>query len=118
MALLHLGNNFVETTKPWTLKNSKKVEEIEKLDTILRVTMEVLRCSGIALQPIIPILSSCLLDKLNVDKRLWTHMKWNEADMVVEKVLGTGDTVLFRRIQPTLINSNSVEVASKKKRIL
>ncbi|XP_055587852.1 methionine--tRNA ligase, mitochondrial [Uranotaenia lowii] len=93
--LLHSTNNLFETTTPWKLKGP---EHKAQLQAILGITMEVLRQTGIILQPIIPALCTQLLDKLNVryERRYWNDLKvqWNER----ERPLGSTDAVLFRRI--------------------
>ncbi|XP_058812419.1 methionine--tRNA ligase, mitochondrial [Topomyia yanbarensis] len=93
--LLHATNNFFETTAPWKCKGPDGKPQLE---TILALTMEVLRHTGIILQPIVPLLSGQLLDKLNVADRcrLWRDLevKFNQE----ERPLANLNAVLFRRI--------------------
>lgn len=121
MATLHLCNNFVEATKPWTLRKSGTNEDLERLNTIIAVTLEVLRVTGIILQPIVPQLMNHLLDKLNVDAdcRMWTDIsefRWNLPTGDV-KSLGPQDSVMFRRIKfeekPPVTKSENVKSKSK-----
>ncbi|XP_058453829.1 methionine--tRNA ligase, mitochondrial-like [Malaya genurostris] len=93
--MLHATNNFFETTTPWKCKGP---DGKLKLQTILAVTMEVLRQTAIILQPIVPRLSGQVLDKLNVngDHRSWCDLKvqFNQR----ERPLADSESVLFRRI--------------------
>lgn len=76
MALLHASNNFFESAKPWELKNGND-DAKRKLETIISLTMESLRVSGIILWPIIPDFSEKLLRRLNIpsDQRNWKDTK-------------------------------------------
>ncbi|XP_055629470.1 methionine--tRNA ligase, mitochondrial [Toxorhynchites rutilus septentrionalis] len=93
--LLHAANGFFEGTTPWTLKKS---EDKPRLRTILNITMEVLRQAGIILQPIVPVMSGQLLDKLSVPRkrRLWSDLRVNFA--ITERSLMGSEAILFRRI--------------------
>ncbi|XP_055549833.1 methionine--tRNA ligase, mitochondrial [Wyeomyia smithii] len=94
--LLHATNTFFETCAPWKLKDQQQRTE---LHTILGITMEVLRQVGIILQPIVPGLSSRVLDKLSVphDRRLWNDLQL-QVNRTERPLAAEGDTVLFRRI--------------------
>lgn len=131
MECLHVANNFFETCKPWEL-NGKKLNDdasnIQQRDTILSITMETLRVCSIICQPIIPMMSQQLLDKLNVDKcqRNWNDLKyflWNNNNELAmqSKDLGIGSSVLFNRIRltppPTTI-SDVQQIVGKKERIV
>ncbi|CAH0721289.1 unnamed protein product, partial [Brenthis ino] len=100
--VLHHTNLFFETMKPWELK--KKPECQKELDVILHVTLETLRICSIILQPIIPSLSTKLLDKLQIPKecRSWQHCEtpsWLQEGVISEtKNIQSGKFVLFPRI--------------------
>ncbi|EDX12973.1 GD20436 [Drosophila simulans] len=76
MAALHAANNFFESSKPWTLKAGAPDGNQARLETIIAMTMDALRLSGIVLQPIIPQLANRLLDKLSVPtaQRGWNYL--------------------------------------------
>ena len=74
--------------------------DIERLRTVLHVTMESLRVCGILLQPIVPDLSGRLLDKLAVrgSERAWAHAR--PVGRRSEDVpLSDEHVVLFRKIK-------------------
>lgn len=111
MAALHATNNFFESSKPWEFKKTtspsdviESSERTQKLDTILSITMDSLRLCSIILQPIIPNMSSKLLDKLNVcpRQRTWTNLKesfvFDVNNRVEDTLLNETNPVLFRRI--------------------
>lgn len=116
IAVLHCNNKFFEVTKPWELKKSTQNEEIEKLDTIIFLTIDTLRKVGIILQPIIPTMSTCLLDKLNISKE---DRNWNSLtkEMTDEKILGSGSSALFQRIllPKTDVKQGQIEIKKSKK---
>ena len=81
IAVLHLANNFFESTKPWELKKGDE-DQTRKLETIISMAFQSLQICGIILQPIIPEISGKLLNRLNVpeNERKWNfdeNIKWN-----------------------------------------
>uniref|UniRef100_A0A182QE22 Methionine--tRNA ligase, mitochondrial n=1 Tax=Anopheles farauti TaxID=69004 RepID=A0A182QE22_9DIPT len=96
--LLHTANNFFESTAPWKLKKSDNPKDRAMLKTIISVTMEVLRQTGIVTQPIVPELSRQLLDKLKISQsaRRWDDL--NVSFRTYDTALGVEDGILFRRI--------------------
>ncbi|XP_017874290.1 PREDICTED: methionine--tRNA ligase, mitochondrial isoform X1 [Drosophila arizonae] len=76
IAALHAANNFFECAKPWELKAGGSSPNAQRLQTIIAMTMDALRLCGIVLQPMMPQLTSRLLDKLNVPiaQRSWRHL--------------------------------------------
>ncbi|XP_050101305.1 methionine--tRNA ligase, mitochondrial [Anopheles aquasalis] len=105
--LLHTTNNFFETTTPWKLKKSESPSDRAMLNAILTITMEVLRQTAIVMQPIIPVLTERLLDKLNIpaSARTWEDTKLSFRTK--DASLGNQDSILFRRIVPS--NENKTE---------
>ncbi|XP_030563680.1 methionine--tRNA ligase, mitochondrial isoform X1 [Drosophila novamexicana] len=77
IAALHAANNFFECAKPWELKAGGSSPNPPRLQTIIAMTMDALRLCGIVLQPMMPQLTSRLLDKLNVptSQRSWRHLQ-------------------------------------------
>lgn len=95
--VLHNANNFMETFKPWELR--QKSSQTAKLETVLKIIFETLRITGIILQPIIPDLSEKLLNKINVDKqhRSWDNLKLQLDDGI--RNLSDGSAILFKRLK-------------------
>uniref|UniRef100_A0A0A1XJZ0 Methionine--tRNA ligase, mitochondrial n=1 Tax=Zeugodacus cucurbitae TaxID=28588 RepID=A0A0A1XJZ0_ZEUCU len=128
ISTLHAANNFFETARPWELKrpaaavivgdgattdaaNAQNIENFERLETIIAMTMDTLRICGIVLQPIVPQLCGKLLDKLAVppEQRLWRNLgvcfattttsSLSANETVTRLLAAHTDAVLFRRIQ-------------------
>ena len=77
----------------------KAEEDKERLEWVLSITLETLRISGILLQPVVPCLSSRLLDKLMVDN---SERRWDMAQLGRrnnESNIMQGKTVLFNKIR-------------------
>ncbi|XP_017464754.1 PREDICTED: methionine--tRNA ligase, mitochondrial isoform X1 [Rhagoletis zephyria] len=120
ISTLHAANNFFETSRPWELKrpaaavttgndvdaaNTQNIENFERLETIIAMTMDTLRICGIVLQPIVPQLCGKLLDKLAVpqEQRLWRNLDdcfatKSSNENVARPLDVHTDAVLFRRI--------------------
>jgi methionyl-tRNA synthetase len=100
IATLHQANLFFETLKPWELK--KQPSKRRELDSVLHLTLETLRVCGILLQPIIPNISSNLLNKINVprERRHFSDAKqlsWDNSNFIGKELSGD-KSVLFKRI--------------------
>lgn len=97
IATLHMTNNMIQETQPWTL--AKNPEKIEELNAVLALAFESLRINAILLQPIIPNFSERILDKINVnpEQRLWNHSKllFEQKDKPIEN----GSSKLMDRIK-------------------
>lgn len=113
--LLHTTNNFFETTTPWKLKKSENPGDRAMLNAILTITMEVLRQTAIVMQPIIPVLTERLLDKLNipVSARTWEDTKLSFRTK--DASLGDQDSILFRRIVPSTENKSEPKQEQREK---
>ncbi|XP_045622416.2 methionine--tRNA ligase, mitochondrial [Procambarus clarkii] len=74
MSVARQANAFIQEEKPWELKN---LPDRTKLDSVLRIALESVRVSGVALQPIVPTLASQILDTLGVPfhRRSWTSLQ-------------------------------------------
>ncbi|XP_063611184.1 methionine--tRNA ligase, mitochondrial-like [Penaeus indicus] len=102
MAAVRQANVFVQEERPWELKNQT---DRRRLDSVLRVALEAVCTAGIALQPIVPRLASCLLDATGVPdhQRCWNSLREgfynvNQDDLSTSYKLGTR-TKLFRKIK-------------------
>lgn len=73
MDFIRLVNSLINATEPWRLTSS--AEHQHRLSVIIYVALEAIRVSAIMLQPIIPRMSSNILDVLNVaaEARTWQH---------------------------------------------
>jgi methionyl-tRNA synthetase len=71
------ANRYFASQEPWKLAKTDTVRR----DTVLYVTIELLRCVGIACLPFIPTAATKLLDLLGVpqDQRLLAHAVFSMA---------------------------------------
>lgn len=98
IATLQCCNRFFEYNKPWELAK----QDTNKLASVLHVTMETLRMSAIALQPIVPVLADQLLIKLNIHNRNWNQIRpsWKDTNITIDNPthLNKDNIVLFRKL--------------------
>lgn len=97
IATLQCCNRFFEYNKPWELAK----HDVNKLSCVLHVTMETLRVSALAFQPIIPVLADKLLNKLNVENRNWDQVvpSWKDENKIVNPTsLKRENFVLFKKL--------------------
>lgn len=95
---LHLSNKFVDVFKPWELRKEPKMAK--RLDSVLGMIFESLRVTSIILQPVIPALTSRLLDKISVapEQRSWKNLDL-QTSAQLERLLGSDNAIMFRRIK-------------------
>lgn len=85
--VLREANVFVQDAEPWKLtKIADSSEEARNhLDIVLHSAIEVLRISGILLQPVIPKISTQLLDALRVEDRSWASASsWRRGEIPLD----------------------------------
>lgn len=138
MSTLHAANSFFEFSRPWELKLSTITnppkrhvplpncdQNALRLETIIAMTMDTLRLCGIVLQPLLPQLSSKLLDKLSVpwNQRMWRNLKDHfgliiddNCEPPMEASLSRADAVLFPRICPKEDDDDRKPAKAQKKK--
>ena len=101
MDCLRLSNTFLNETQPWLL--AKQAGDDRRLLSILFITLEALRVSGILLQPIIPNISDQLLTKLNIStsEREWIDAKHTfiSEPNLQTNVLNPRNQIIFAKIK-------------------
>ena len=107
MQALHAANKMIEHHKPWKLQKESEAGNEEsrlQLDAVLSLAMETSRISALVLLPIVPKLSSKLLDylKVPVDERTWEDTKFLSPLIQrrgqQRRVEDCTSPILFRRI--------------------
>uniref|UniRef100_A0A1B6E709 Methionine--tRNA ligase, mitochondrial n=1 Tax=Clastoptera arizonana TaxID=38151 RepID=A0A1B6E709_9HEMI len=96
ISTLREANRFFEISQPWKLCKSPDSEH--HLACVLHLTMETLRMSSIALQPIVPQIAKLLLDKLQIphSERSWEFTKRQTNDKI--RFLNSDKVMLFKKI--------------------
>jgi methionyl-tRNA synthetase len=71
------ANAYIDAQAPWKLKK----EDPERMETVLYVLAEVIRCVTIMAQPIVPNGTAKILDQLSIeaDKRDFSHLNTDNA---------------------------------------
>ena len=66
------ANAYIDEQAPWTLKK----EDPERMQTVLYVLADVIRCLAIAVQPVVPASAAKMLDQLKIptDQRDFEHI--------------------------------------------
>jgi len=70
--LVYNANAYIDVQAPWTLKKT----DTKRMETVLYVLAETIRCLGISMQAITPDAAAKILDQVAVaqDQRSYTHM--------------------------------------------
>ncbi len=90
MDVLRLCNAYVQHEQPWILAKSSRDIDQQRLQTLIYLTLECLRISGILLQPIIPNIAKQLLDILAIQSNQRTFDDCKMLDKHEEKKLNLG----------------------------
>ncbi|GAB1599413.1 methionine--tRNA ligase, mitochondrial-like [Argonauta hians] len=95
-ATLRWSNALMQHHKPWELV--KHSDQKKHLETLLHITMETLRICSLLLLPVIPRLSSKLLNRLGIPLE---NQTWDQvcSSPKTEQPLGKDSSVLFKRIK-------------------
>ncbi|ODM98823.1 Methionine--tRNA ligase, mitochondrial [Orchesella cincta] len=102
MATVRLANLFVEEEKPWVL--AKQSPQNPRLLTMLNLVFETLRTTAIIMQPVVPNLSTLVLDRLNIpnEERNWSDIQpllWKCNRNTSNKDLGSFKSVFYARVK-------------------
>ncbi|KAL6262802.1 hypothetical protein P5V15_005592 [Pogonomyrmex californicus] len=103
MSMLHCANKMVAYHEPWQLrKQVDDADSIEELKAVISLALESSRIGALILYPIVPKLSSSLLDFLNIPKenRMWTDTVpdfFNNS--LKERYIERNNLILFKKIR-------------------
>ncbi|CAL8070315.1 unnamed protein product [Orchesella dallaii] len=102
MATVRLANLFVEDEKPWVL--AKQSPQNPRLLTMLTIVFETLRTTAIIMQPVVPNLSTLVLDRLSIpnEERSWSNIQpllWNSGRNASNKDLGNFKSIFYARVK-------------------
>lgn len=105
MAALRSANVMVDYHKPWLLRKEPDNQvAVAELKSVIALAMEATRISALCLFPVVPKLSTNLLNFLNVpmDHRFWkdTEPKYLNTDSPVDSEgFGHTNTMVFPKIK-------------------
>jgi methionyl-tRNA synthetase len=66
----YLANKYVQDEAPWNLVKSDDPEDRVRFETVVFVAVEVLRCTAIFLEAIMPFASNSMLDQMGVPENM------------------------------------------------
>ncbi|KAL0129469.1 hypothetical protein PUN28_001627 [Cardiocondyla obscurior] len=102
MSMLHCANKMVAYHEPWQLKKLDDADSIKKLKAVISLALESSRIGALILYPIVPRLSSNLLDFLNIPKenRMWTDTAPEFSNnSIKERYIKCNNLILFKKIK-------------------
>lgn len=104
MSMLHCANKMVAYHEPWQLrKQIDNANSIEELKAVISLALESSRIGALILYPIIPRLSTTLLDFLNIPKenRMWTDTapEFFNNNSMKERQIERNNLILFKKIR-------------------
>ncbi|XP_012542028.2 methionine--tRNA ligase, mitochondrial [Monomorium pharaonis] len=104
MNMLHCANKMVAYHEPWQLrKQVNDTDSIEELKAVISLALESSRIGALILYPIVPRLSSSLLDFLNIPKenRMWTDTapEFFNNNCAKERQIERNNLILFKKIR-------------------
>ncbi|XP_011878831.1 PREDICTED: methionine--tRNA ligase, mitochondrial [Vollenhovia emeryi] len=104
ISMLHSANKMVAYHEPWQLrKRVDDADSIEQLKAVISLALESSRIGALILYPIVPRLSSGLLDFLNIPKesRTWTNTapEFLNNSSAKERHIERNNLILFKKIK-------------------
>ncbi|XP_011138683.1 methionine--tRNA ligase, mitochondrial isoform X2 [Harpegnathos saltator] len=104
MSALHSANKMVAHHEPWHLrKRVDDTDSMRELKAVISLALESSRIAALILQPIVPRLSSSLLDFLNISKenRTWadTAPEYFNGNGTKKKCIERNNIILFKKIR-------------------
>jgi len=109
MNLARLGNKYLADTEPWKVAKT----DMERVGTILNISLQICACLTIALEPFLPFTTDKLRQILNIPEQLpWSA--FGEQDLLAAGHTINEPTLLFRKIEDAEIET---QVAKLKKTV-
>lgn len=75
--IVNAANAYIDVQAPWGLKKT----DVKRMETVLYVLAETIRCLAIAVQPVVPQSAARMLDQVAapLDKRTYAHISKDHA---------------------------------------
>ncbi|XP_017892573.1 methionine--tRNA ligase, mitochondrial-like [Ceratina calcarata] len=104
MDTLHITNQMFEYHQPWCLIKCKDPDSLKELEAVISLALENLRVAALVLHPIIPKLTSELLEFLQVpmERRTWNDTKplhLTSASHSTRRHVPSENIMFFRKIK-------------------
>ena len=89
--LISETNSYINKQAPWILKKNN----IERMNTVLFIALNIIRCSSLLLMPVIPSSSNKVLDILHIDQ---SERNFNYIKLILKDIKIINPTPIFPRI--------------------
>ncbi|XP_076240243.1 methionyl-tRNA synthetase, mitochondrial isoform X2 [Calliopsis andreniformis] len=111
MKMLFIANEMFNHHEPWHLRKYKNPDSIRELEAVISLSLESVRVSALLLYPIVPMLSSKILDMLKVPtkNRTWEDTKpLHITHSMTEERTVSDKKIVFNRVGNYYNNVNRV----------
>ena len=100
MSYIRWANGLVQQHESWVLVKSHDSIDHAHLKTLIHISLETLRVTGILLQPIIPTITEKLLNRLGMpqDKRTLEHARKPYLNSPEHLPLGPNEGVILNKL--------------------
>lgn len=96
MRVVYAANAYIDAQAPWALKKT----DMERMNTVLYVLAETIRCLGIAIQPVMPQSAGKLLEQIAAEEGERTYAHIHPSHALKSGIDLPAPTGVFPRIQP------------------
>ena len=88
--LISETNSYIDNQAPWLLKKNN----IKRMNTVLFIALNIIRCASLLLMPVIPISSNKILDILNINQ---SERNFKFIKLIIKDVKIINPTPIFPR---------------------
>ena len=89
--LISKTNSYIDKQSPWVLKKNN----IERMNVVLFIALNIIRCSSLMLMPVVPSSSNKVLDILNINQ---SERNFKFIKLILKDVKIVNPTPIFPRI--------------------
>ncbi|HEY5499953.1 MAG TPA: methionine--tRNA ligase [Bacteroidales bacterium] len=109
MALARIGNKYLADTEPWKVSKT----DMERVATILNLSLEIAANLAIAFEPFLPFSSKKLRDMLGMQEFKWENL--GSIDLLGEGLQTAKPELLFEKIEDEAIEAQVQKLLDTKK---
>ncbi|CAK9824765.1 Methionine--tRNA ligase, mitochondrial [Anthophora retusa] len=102
MSTLHITNQMFDHHKPWYLRKSENFDSAKELESVISLCFETVRVAALILYPILPRLSSDLLDFFQIPQtnRTWEDTKpLHLTGVPIERTPALSKKLFFKKLK-------------------
>lgn len=106
--IARIGNRYLQETEPWKLAKT----DMERVATILNVSLQICANIAIAFEPFLPFMSKKLRDMLSLNEIAWTTL--GKSDIIAAGTQLNEPQLLFEKIEDETIQAQLDRLAAIK----